>query len=94
MWYNIKQNLENGFKMSLSLRYKKVVSTAIGGVNKLLSPKMGQNISRASTAFEGYSPSKMSIENSLNFTATNVSEVSNTTLCLVFQNGKEINSKI
>ena len=90
MWYNLKQSVENGFKMSFSIRFKRAV---VSQLQEIASRSLGNYGSPSSKAKKlNCSPYKMNIEMSEKSNGKDEITGSQTSLCIVIQNGKEISS--
>ena len=90
MWYNLKQSVENGFKMSFSLRFKRAMVSQVQEMAR--RPPNFANLSLKGLSInDTMSPYKMALE-SPNASLTKDSGPSQTAICIVIQNEKDITS--
>jgi len=88
MWYNLKQSVENGFKMSFSVRFKRAIASQLHEIatrplGNFSLMKMGED--------NGTSPYKMALENQ-KISVGKEQGSSNTAIYMVIQNDREISS--
>lgn len=85
MWYNLKQSVENGFKMSFSVRFKRAIASQLQEIARKPSvqkPLLG----------DVSSPYKMNLESPPKKSLGKEDISSQTSIYIVFQNNKEISS--
>lgn len=80
MWYNLKQSVENGFKMSFSVRFKRAIASQL------------QEIARKPNLGDVSSPYKMNLESPPKKGLGKEDITSQTSIFIVIQNDKEISS--
>jgi len=88
MWYNLKQSVENGFKMSFSVRFKRAIASQL---QEISSRPLGNFSSLMNNGENGTSPYKMALENQKVSMGKDFGS-SQTAIYMVIQNEREISS--
>ena len=93
VWYNLKQSVENGFKMSFALRFKRSATAGTKqNLSKMLSPKPGVPSRNSMGMDYANNPNIMTIESPFKIPSIGKEGTSHSTICIVIQNNREINS--